>query len=78
MTRAAPRRTNSSADPEVGRPIRSRAPHRTTGGAKMTRQFELVERVRAYDPNANEDALNRAYVYSMQAHGSQTRASGDP
>ncbi len=44
----------------------------------MIRQFELVERVRAYDPNANEDALNRAYVYSMKAHGSQTRASGDP
>ena len=44
----------------------------------MIRQFELVERVCAYDPNANEDALNRAYVYSMKAHGSQTRASGDP
>ena len=44
----------------------------------MIRQFELVERVRAYDPNANEDALNRAYVYSMKAHGHQTRASGDP
>ena len=44
----------------------------------MIRQFELVERVRAYDPGVDEDALNRAYVFSMKAHGSQTRASGDP
>ncbi|MDE1900443.1 MAG: bifunctional (p)ppGpp synthetase/guanosine-3',5'-bis(diphosphate) 3'-pyrophosphohydrolase [Alphaproteobacteria bacterium] len=44
----------------------------------MMRQYELVERVRAYDPDVNEDLLNRAYVFSMQAHGMQTRASGDP
>src|SRR5215469_12006662 len=44
----------------------------------MMRQFELVERVKAYDPSADEDAINRAYVYSMKAHGSQKRASGDP
>ena len=44
----------------------------------MIRQFELVERVRAYDPTASEDMLNRAYVFAMKAHGSQTRASGDP
>lgn len=44
----------------------------------MIRQYELVERVRSYDPNADEDKLNRAYVFSMKAHGSQKRASGDP
>jgi GTP pyrophosphokinase len=44
----------------------------------MIRQFELVERVRAYDPKADEEALNRAYVFSMMAHGSQKRDSGDP
>jgi GTP pyrophosphokinase len=44
----------------------------------MMRQFELVELVRSYDPKADEDALNRAYVYSMKAHGGQQRASGDP
>ena len=44
----------------------------------MIRQFELVERVKAYDLGADEDALNRAYVYAMKAHGSQRRASGDP
>ncbi len=44
----------------------------------MMRQMELVDRVRGYDPSVDEDALNRAYVFSMRAHGSQTRASGDP
>jgi len=44
----------------------------------MIRQFELVERVKAYDPDADEDLLNRAYVYAMKAHGTQKRASGDP
>ncbi|WP_416907224.1 MAG: RelA/SpoT family protein [Polymorphobacter sp.] len=44
----------------------------------MLRQYELVERVKSYDPGADEDLLNRAYVFSMKAHGSQLRASGDP
>ncbi|MFI5033683.1 MAG: RelA/SpoT family protein, partial [Reyranellales bacterium] len=44
----------------------------------MIRQFELVERVHSYDPEADEDMLNRAYVYGLQKHGSQLRASGDP
>ncbi len=44
----------------------------------MIRQFELVERVKAYDPDADEDLINRAYVFSMKAHGAQRRASGDP
>ena len=44
----------------------------------MMRQFELVERVKSYDPNADEDALNRAYVYATKMHGVQKRASGDP
>lgn len=44
----------------------------------MMRQFELVERVASYDLQADEDALNRAYVFAMKMHGSQLRASGDP
>ena len=44
----------------------------------MIRQFELVERVQSYDPEADEDVLNRAYVYGLKKHGSQLRASGDP
>ena len=54
----------------VARPARPRA--------RMMRQYDLVERVRSYNPNTDEDLLNRAYVYAMKAHGSQTRASGDP
>jgi len=44
----------------------------------MLRQYELVDRVLGYDPEADEALLNRAYVFSLQAHGSQKRASGDP
>jgi GTP pyrophosphokinase len=44
----------------------------------MLRQYELVERVKAYDPDADEAMLNRAYVYTVQKHGTQKRASGDP
>lgn len=44
----------------------------------MIRQTDLIETIRAYDPDADEDALNRAYVYAMQKHGAQMRASGDP
>jgi RelA/SpoT family (p)ppGpp synthetase len=44
----------------------------------VLRQYELVERVKSYDPDADENLINRAYVFSMQAHGSQKRASGDP
>src|SRR5689334_13147405 len=46
--------------------------------AGMMRQYDLVEKVRSYNPDADEDLLNRAYVYAMKAHGAQTRASGDP
>ena len=44
----------------------------------MLRQYELVEIVKSYDPDADEDALNRAYVFAMKKHGAQLRASGDP
>ncbi|MBV8977543.1 MAG: bifunctional (p)ppGpp synthetase/guanosine-3',5'-bis(diphosphate) 3'-pyrophosphohydrolase [Alphaproteobacteria bacterium] len=44
----------------------------------MMRQTELVSRVKAYDPGADEALLDKAYVYAMKAHGKQFRASGDP
>jgi guanosine-3',5'-bis(diphosphate) 3'-pyrophosphohydrolase len=44
----------------------------------MMRQYELVDRVRRYNPATDEGLLDSAYVYAMKAHGSQTRASGDP
>src|SRR3569833_952023 len=54
----------------VARPAKPRA--------RMMRQYDLVERVRSYNPNTDEALLNRAYVYAMKAHGEQKRASGDP
>ena len=74
-------------------PARSRAPlkrgfnlvSQAIGGtekpdspAPMMRQYELIERVRRYNPDTDEALLNRAYVYAMKAHGEQKRASGDP
>lgn len=44
----------------------------------MIRQTDLIEKIKSYDPDADEDAINRAYVYAMQKHGNQKRASGDP
>ncbi len=45
---------------------------------RFLRQYELVERVRKYDPTADEALLNKAYVFSVKAHGDQKRHSGDP
>jgi GTP pyrophosphokinase len=60
-------------------PIRERAPApKPKSARKLMRQTELVDRVRAYYPDADEALLNKAYVYAMQAHGKQFRASGDP
>src|ERR1700690_944165 len=55
----------------VEKPAQSRKP-------PMMRQYDLIERVRRYNPKTNEALLNRAYVYAMKAHGEQRRASGDP
>ncbi|MET0545465.1 MAG: bifunctional (p)ppGpp synthetase/guanosine-3',5'-bis(diphosphate) 3'-pyrophosphohydrolase [Caulobacterales bacterium] len=45
---------------------------------KVVRQVELLERIRAYDPSADEGLINRAYVFTMMRHGDQRRHSGDP
>jgi RelA/SpoT family (p)ppGpp synthetase len=59
-------------------PRRGEAPPAATRKPQLMRQYELIDRVKQYNPNANEDLLNRAYVYAMKAHGEQTRDSGDP
>ena len=46
--------------------------------AQNVRQFELTEKVRAYDPRADIDMLDAAYVLAAQAHGTQLRENGDP
>ena len=44
----------------------------------LTPADDLVARVRRYDPDADADLLARAYGFSLQAHGTQKRASGAP
>ncbi|MEQ1783128.1 MAG: RelA/SpoT family protein, partial [Hyphomonadaceae bacterium] len=45
---------------------------------KFLRQNELVDLVKAYQPDAEEDELNKAYVFAVMKHGQQLRHSGDP
>ena len=59
-------------------PVVEHAPDPAKPKRALMRQTELVERVKAYDPDADEALLNKAYVYAMKAHGKQFRASGDP
>ena len=44
----------------------------------MIRAFELVDRVRDYNPQTDEALLHRAYVFGAKAHGDQMRVSGEP
>src|SRR5512143_3963838 len=67
----APRPAVVVPPPVVEKPAQARKP-------PMMRQYDLIERVRRYNPDTNEALLNRAYVYAMKAHGEQWRASGDP
>src|SRR6201999_3423518 len=70
VPRAVPvKKANAPSVPAAGVP---------RGRRRLMRQTDLVERVTAYDPGADEALLNKAYVYAMTAHGKQFRASGDP
>ncbi|MEL6324138.1 MAG: bifunctional (p)ppGpp synthetase/guanosine-3',5'-bis(diphosphate) 3'-pyrophosphohydrolase, partial [Pseudomonadota bacterium] len=53
----------------------SSPPPNTSG---FLRQYQLVEKVISYQPDADEARLNAAYVYAVAKHGEQKRASGDP
>ena len=64
--------------PAVAAPAQTIEKPSQTRKLPMMRQYDLIERVRRYNPNTNEALLNRAYVYAMKAHGEQRRASGDP
>src|SRR5690349_22119014 len=66
----------ASPKPTLTAPATPAAP--SPAATAMMRQYDLVERVRRYNPNSNEALLNRAYVYAMKAHSEQRRASGDP
>src|ERR1700722_4731765 len=75
--------TSPTAAPKAGKgaPVSAGASPvlaQARGRRRLMRQTDLVERVQAYDPGADEALLNKAYVYAMTAHGKQFRASGDP
>ena len=44
----------------------------------MKEQIKLVQKVKNYFPKLNVENINKAYNFGKKAHGSQTRASGDP
>ncbi len=73
--------------PTSAPPIATRAPDGTpahgtaaqpTERPTIVRQFELTEKVHAYDPKADTALIDAAYVLAMQAHGQQRRDNGDP
>lgn len=59
-------------------PARKPAPDTPPRSRGFLRQYELVDRVKSYQPDADEDALNKAYVFATVKHGAQKRHSGDP
>ena len=44
----------------------------------MLASSELIALVKSYDPEANADMLKKSYIFAMEAHGLQKRASGAP
>jgi guanosine-3',5'-bis(diphosphate) 3'-pyrophosphohydrolase len=76
--RRSPRQMQAATDSVAVAPSAPVVAKASKPRLSMMRQYDLVERVRSYNPDTNEDLLNRAYVYAMKAHGAQTRASGDP
>src|SRR5580704_17155480 len=68
------------------RPMQARAPDGLSGASADTtpakpaliRQFELTEKIHAYDAKADTRLIDAAYVMAMQAHGTQRRDNGDP
>ena len=43
----------------------------------MLQESELVERVKAYDPAADENLLRKAYAFAKKMHENQKRESGE-
>ena len=39
---------------------------------------QLIDLVHSYDPDASADLIRRAYIFAMESHGMQKRASGSP
>ena len=41
-------------------------------------RFHLLKKIKSYDPDLDENFLNRAFDFSVKAHGNQLRESGEP
>ncbi len=39
---------------------------------------DIIDKTLEYNPEADPDVINRAYIYSAQVHGGQMRLSGEP
>ena len=74
---SAPAASGSAIRPPAP-PVAERTLAKPDRSGPLVRQVELVERVQSYIPDADENLLNRAFVYAMKAHHGQVRASGDP
>jgi GTP pyrophosphokinase len=44
----------------------------------LIRINDIIDKVSDYDPDANLDIIDRAYIYSARVHEGQTRLSGEP
>lgn len=44
----------------------------------MLSSQDLIAKIRTYHPNLNEALVQKAYIFSKEAHGNQKRHSGDP
>jgi GTP pyrophosphokinase len=44
----------------------------------LIRINDIIDKVSDYDPDANLDIIDRAYIYSARVHDGQTRLSGEP
>ncbi len=44
----------------------------------MISAAQLIAKIKAYNPNADEALIQRAYIFSKTGHGNQKRHSGDP
>ena len=67
-----------AAKPPRKAPVTARPRADLEAKPEIVRQFELTEKVHAYDPGADVALIDAAYVMAMKAHGAQKRDNGDP
>src|SRR6056297_3653414 len=44
----------------------------------MIRITDILDKITEYNPDADLDLIDRAYIYSARVHAGQTRLSGEP